>query len=441
VTDVDRDVKALLEARAEEMRLHPAIPDRVLRRARRRRAGTALVAGVVAAAAVVGVFAGARLLLQETTGPSRDVRPAGTPGRPYPFIYPPTQEQLDTTIAEVAQGSMPMWTTPEGVATLFAVNVLDWDMEDVEVAREAADEDEVMTGGHVFEVTNPALAESAGVPRALPTRLFILQVPRTDPMVYAVIAAESESTDAESIGPDLQFRPGGTVGFIGQLPFVPRGARVELTIESAGGDVRASTIPHVDGTFQFEVKLPEDLTPEVVVSIALLDRSAAVLALSSARVGTAVEGESKGEGEATEPRLAIPPRVQETREAILTAAQAHDWAGLRALIPDEGFTFSFGGETDPIRYWKRLESQGHVPVIGDILPAVLATEPGFDRGVFVWPAQASEDPANWDDSDLEALSGIHAEEDIRAFQEAGLYYGWRVGIDRDGTWVFFVSGD
>jgi hypothetical protein len=61
--------------------------------------------------------------------------------------------------------------------------------------------------------------------------------------------------------------------------------------------------------------------------------------------------------------------------------------------------------------------------------------------VFVWPAQATEDPAEWDGQDIEALTAIHAEEDIRAFQEAGLYLGWRVGIDRDGTWVFFVAGD
>jgi hypothetical protein len=129
------------------------------------------------------------------------------------------------------------------------------------------------------------------------------------------------------------------------------------------------------------------------------------------------------------------------RNAILDVATTGRPSLLRSLIPEEGFTFSFGGETDPIRYWKRLESEGHVPVIGDILPSVLETEPGFNRGVYVWPAQATEDPARWDEADIEALSAIHAEEDIRAFQEAGLYYGWRLGIDRGGTWVFFVSGD
>jgi hypothetical protein len=137
----------------------------------------------------------------------------------------------------------------------------------------------------------------------------------------------------------------------------------------------------------------------------------------------------------------IPEAVVDTRQAILDAAQALDWGALRELIPDRGFTFSFGGERDPIRYWRMLESEGHVPVLGDILPAVLGTEPDRSRGVYIWPAQAAGDPSEWDEQDLEALRQIHTDEDIRSFQELGLYVGWRVGIDRDGTWVFFVAGD
>lgn len=130
-----------------------------------------------------------------------------------------------------------------------------------------------------------------------------------------------------------------------------------------------------------------------------------------------------------------------TQQAILDAAQALDWDALRALIPEEGFTFSFGGERDPISYWQELESRGHVPVIGDILPMVLSTEPARLRGTYIWPAPAAEDPADWDEHDLDVLRQIHPEEDIRLFREMGLYTGWRVGIDRDGTWVFFVAGD
>jgi hypothetical protein len=429
VTEVDRDVKALLEAKAEEMRLHPAIPDRMLRRARRRRAGTALVAGVVAAAAVVGVFAGARLLLQETAGPSRDVRPAGTPGRPYPFIYPPTQEQLDTTIAEVAQGSMPMWTDPEGVATLFAVNVMGWDPEDVEASVRG--DDPIMA-----VITNPALNEDAGIATDIRTSLFLARVPGSDRTMYAVLAAQADSMDLEPIGPDSEIGNDGRIEFRGEVSFVPDGSSVVLTVDGERG---APVLVTADQPFEVAADLPSRAGPSTLVSVALLDPEGRTLEVTSSRIGTPVVGEA--ETETSQPELAIPPRVSQTRDAILDAAQARDWEALRALIPDEGFTFSYGGETDPIRYWKRLESEGHVPVIGDILPAVLGSDAGFDRGVFVWPEQATKDPADWEQDDIEELSRIHAEEDIRAFQEAGLYYGWRVGIDRDGTWVFFVAGD
>jgi hypothetical protein len=432
VTDVDRDVKTLLESKAEEMRLEPGIPDRVLRRARRRRAGTALLAGAITAAAVVGVFAGARLLLQETAGPPRDVRPAGTPGRPYPFIYPPTQAQLDTTIAEVAQGSMPMWTDPEGVATLFAVNVMGWEPEDVEASVRG--DDPIMA-----VITNPALNAAAGTTADYRTNVFMAGVPGSDPTVYAVLAAQAESMELEPVGPDTELGVDGRIAFRGEVSFVPDGSSVVLTVH---GERSAPVLVTADQPFEVAADLPAGADRSTLVSVALLDPEGRTLAVTSSRIGTPIAGEAEGEAETggSEPELAVPPRVAATRDAIRDAAQAHDWQALRALIPDEGFTFSYGGEKDPIRYWKRLESEAHIP-IGDILPLVLGSEPGFDRGVFVWPEQATEDPATWDEDDIEELSQIHVQEDIRQFQEVGLYLGWRVGIERDGTWVFFVAGD
>jgi hypothetical protein len=195
-----------------------------------------------------------------------------------------------------------------------------------------------------------------------------------------------------------------------------------------------------DGTFEVEVDIAAG--PSTLLSVALQDRNGRTLALTSSRLATPVplKGEELGSAQAELPAQ-LPPPVAETRQAILDAAQAFDWEALRALIPEQGFTFSFGGDTDPVAYWQRLESRAHVPVIGDILPMVLSTEPALRRGVYWWPAPAAEDPARWDEHELEILRQIHVEEDIRLFQEMGLYTGWRVGIDRDGTWVFFVSGD
>jgi hypothetical protein len=422
----DVDLKSMLDAKAEEMHLERHMPRSVLRRARRRRAGNAVLAGAVTVGLALGAFVGARALLDETTSAPPEIRPGGTTEEVYPFIFPATLEQLEVTQEQVAQGSMPMWTEPEGVAILFAVNVMSWEMEDVQ-ARVRGDEPITVV------IANPSLSPDVENPSAVRTTLFVAPVPQTEPTMYAVLAAQAEGLELEPIGPEEEFGSGGTIGFRGSVPPFP--VRVALTVDG-GNPVFA---PVSDGVFEVEAPAPKPLGPSTLISLAVLDRSRNTIALTSSRVATPVAGET--ETGTSEPQLALPPQVGETREAILAAARARDFQALRALIPEEGFTFSFGGETDPIAYWKRLESEGHVPVFGDILPMVLGTEPGFDRGVFVWPAQAAEDPADWDEADIEALTQIHAEEDVRSFQEAGLYLGWRVGIERDGTWVFFVSGD
>ena len=418
----------MLDEKAEEMRLDPRIPRGVLGRARRRRAANAVLAGAVTVGLALGAFVGARALLDETAVP-QPTRPGGTTEEFYPFIYPPTLEELEGTREQVAQGSMPMWTEPEGVAILFAVNVMGWDMDDVEVDIQGSGEEITAV------IRNHRISLAAGSGRDLRTTIFLFQVPEPGPRMYAVLAAQAEGLEIEPIGPDEEFGADGRVGFRGSLGFIPEGARVVLSVD--GGT--PVSVPAPDGVFEVETQISGPLGPSTLVTVAIQDGSGNTIGLTSSRVATPIAGAS--ESGVSEPELALPGRVVETRDAILAAAQTRDFEDLRALIPDEGFTFSFGGETNPIAYWKRLESEGHEPVIGDILPMVLGTEPGFDRGVFVWPAQAVEDPLEWDERDIEALTAIHAEEDVRSFQDAGLYLGWRVGIDRNGTWIFFVAGD
>jgi hypothetical protein len=425
---VDVDLKTMLDEKAEEMRLDPRIPQGVLRRARRRRAANAVLAGTVTVGLALGAFFGARTLLDETSVP-QPTRPGGTTEEFYPFIYPPTLEELEVTQEQVAQGSMPMWTEPEGAAILFAVNVMGWDMDDVEV--------DVQGDGNEITavISNPRISRAAGSGRDLRTTLFLSRLPAPSPRMFAVLAADAEGFFMEPLGPDDQFGAGGRIAFRGSLGFIPEGARVELRVDG-GAPV---SVPAPDGLFEVATQLPAPVGPSTLISAAVKDGAGNTIQLTSSRVATPIAGET--ETSASEPELALPRPVVEMRNAILDTARLRDLNALRSLIPDEGFTFSFGGETDPIAYWRRLESEGHEPVIGDILPMVLGTEPGFDRGVFVWPAQAAEDPAEWDEQDIQALTAIHAEEDVRSFQDAGLYLGWRVGIERDGTWVFFVAGD
>jgi hypothetical protein len=434
VSEVDNDLKTLLEKKAEEMRLDRRLPPRVLRRARRRRAATAAVAGAVAAGAVAGVFVGARLLLQETAAGSRDVRPAGTPQAMYPFIFPSTREALENTQAEVAQGSMPLWTRPEGTAVLFAVNVLGWDMEDVEVDVRG---DTPVTA----VVTNPTLSEAAGAEADLRTILHLVRLPDGDAPMYVVLAAQAESIALKPVGPDEAFGTGGTLAFRGRLGYVPEGGTVALTVDGDQAGTGASVFPDSDGRFEVGADVPGGIGPDTVITVALVDRSNLTLTLTSARWSApvaAVSGAEASEPVQVGPPQELPRPIAETYQAILEGALARDWDGLRALIPEAGFTFSFAGNGDPITYWKELEAQGE-PVL-KILADVLMTTP-FPSNQYFWPAAVAKPPREWTAQDRADLRSIATPDEIRRWERAGGYYGWRVGIARDGTWVFFVAGD
>ncbi len=110
---------------------------------------------------------------------------------------------------------------------------------------------------------------------------------------------------------------------------------------------------------------------------------------------------------------AVPPAVAATATARRQAALAGDWEALRAQLPADGrFTASFGFPDDPIAYYQQLQAEG-TDVLG-ILADLLTQPHAVDDGEFhVWPRDYLEDG----------------------------YLGWRVGIEADGTWRFFVAGD
>jgi hypothetical protein len=147
-------------------------------------------------------------------------------------------------------------------------------------------------------------------------------------------------------------------------------------------------------------------------------------------------------GTTTSPaKEALPGPVAEKHEAIVDAAHALDYEQLAMLLDPKTFTYSFGEGGDPIGYWRRLEEQGETPILGDYLPSVLAMPWAKQGPLYVWPSAHAKEPARWTDEDREALEQLYTEEEIRKFEQAGSYLGWRAGIRKDGTWLFFVAGD
>jgi hypothetical protein len=141
------------------------------------------------------------------------------------------------------------------------------------------------------------------------------------------------------------------------------------------------------------------------------------------------------------PQSGLPAAVAMTRAAIIAAAGADDYDALAALIPDAGFTFSYGAGDSAIDYWKDLEAAGETPL--ETMAALLALKHTRAGDIYVWPWPYDKDPASLTDAEKEALAGAGAAtvEQLDQMGELGQYLGWRIGIRRDGTWMFFVAGD
>ena len=149
-----------------------------------------------------------------------------------------------------------------------------------------------------------------------------------------------------------------------------------------------------------------------------------LLTLAAAGCGENGDSSASGTNTSTTPAAnALPAPVEEKREAIASAAQALDYERLETLLDPKTFTYSFGESGDPIGYWRRLEEEAEVPVLGDILPTVLSG-PWARRGdIFVWPSVHGEPPSEWTAEERRWLRNLYSEEEIRQFEDAGGYLG------------------
>jgi hypothetical protein len=135
--------------------------------------------------------------------------------------------------------------------------------------------------------------------------------------------------------------------------------------------------------------------------------------------------------------VGLPPEVAETHAALLAAAESGDYEALRPLIPDDGFSYTFGEPPPggPIEYWQQVEAEsGESP--SEILARILRLPYTLSAGRYVWPFAYDKQEDELTDYELELLG------DLAFYSGAGSgYLGWRAGIEPDGTWRFFIAGD
>lgn len=136
----------------------------------------------------------------------------------------------------------------------------------------------------------------------------------------------------------------------------------------------------------------------------------------------------------------LPAAVEETRLALLEAAQASDYEALADLAAP-GFRYTFGGpvEGGPAAYWQELERSGQGRP-AETLAQILELPHVLSRGYYDWPwAYTVADVADLSAHERALLVPLGGVDEL--FVPGTGYLGWRTGISPDGSWTFFVAGD
>ena len=147
----------------------------------------------------------------------------------------------------------------------------------------------------------------------------------------------------------------------------------------------------------------------------------------------------------------LPAAVAETRSALFEAARTCNWDALYDLVGEQSVAVTFGElTTHPVAWLRRFEDGTQVRLMWWLaqtlrLPASTGpaneVEPGADP-LWVWPSAFAAE--SWEavaDADRQALREIYDDNDFEGYAEYGAFIGYRVGIDADGTWLFFLIGD
>ncbi len=400
---------------------------RTLRRARGRRVLTA-GAGIAIAVAIIVVSASALPFGDEPT-----VTPAETgpnPSTTFAGLWPETNaEALAETQAAVDEGHYPMQASPQGIASLLAVNLLGWEPGDDQSERV-----DVRGGEAEVVISNRTFGDP--VP---PVNIEARQLGRIGPRgVWSVVEV---STSLIRLDPVAEIAP-GVIGISGSVtdrydgaPWMEANVFAGPKPEPSLGSARYEL---ADRTFAFEIHVSPTPDGRATLLLTMPDAVGASLGAVMVLVPTPVGEPAPPKGPNLE---GVPPDVAVTAQRIYDAALAGDVDALAPLLDPNTFAYNFDDGSDPIPAWRAD------PSVLDPMAAVLqlpAAEPRRIEGygtLTIWPYLI--------DTDFDALSKREADDlkalgystaDIQLMIDGGNgYQGPRLAIDETGLWRSFTT--
>jgi hypothetical protein len=425
---MDTRLRTLLHDLATEMPIDvEGTAPKTLRRARGRRvltagAGTAIAIALVVVSVSAIPFGNEATLTPAVTGPN--------PSAAFEGLWPETNaEALAETQAAVDEGHYPLQASPQGIASLLAVNVLGWEPGD-----DRADNVDVRSGEAKVVISNQTFADS--VP---PVIIEARQLGRTGP--HGVWSVVDVSTPLIRLDPVAEIAP-GVIGISGGVTDRYDGA-VWMDANAFDGpkpdpSLGSARYELTDRTFAFEIHVSPTPDGRATLLLTIPDAVGASLGAVMVPVPTPVGEPALPRGPNLE---GVTPDVAVTAQRIYDAALAGDVDALAPLLDPNTFAYNFDDGSDPIPAWRAD------PSVLDLMAAVLqlpAAEPRTIEGygtLTIWPYLI--------DSDFDALTKREADDlqalgystaDIQLMIDGGYgYQGPRLAIDETGLWRSFTT--
>jgi len=434
---MDARLRNLLRDLATEMPVDvEGSAPRTLRKARGRRILTA-GAGVVVAVAFVVVSVSLFRFADDPTTPAV----SGSNLATFAGLWPEKDARaLAETQAAVDEGHMPLRTTADGTASLFATNLLGWEAADVSWRAAGITGSDPQGAAVVLAISNRSFG--AFVPRIT---IELRQLGVTGPNgVWSVVGVSDlplpspaliELEEVTQVAPGIVHVTGRVSDLYDGAPALEAHVFDGATLEPSLGFARYEL---ADRTFGFDVDV--SATPDGRATLLLTMPDAVGQSLG----GVLVSVETPVGVEEPQPTVSVEgvaPEVAATAREIYDAAGAGDVEGLREFLDPNTFAYNFDDGSDPIPAWRQD------PMVLDLMVAVLELPPAAPRviegyGTFtIWPYLIDSDFDALTERERADLASLgYTEEDIQLMIDGGHgYQGPRLAIDETGLWRNFMT--
>jgi hypothetical protein len=416
-----------------------------IRRARRRRAGTALVGVCVVGLLGVGSVAGLNELRQPGTH-----TPGGTGAEShipnFRGLWPEMNAyELSVDQAQVDAGHEPWRTDAALTAAAFATNLMGWSFEDVRTEVLSSSQTSAVvaitnaTRSHIVEKGTDGKVDPATV-------VHLARLGRTDDQaVWTVTAVEAPMIHLTTATASAR-----TVHVAGSLAYVSESEsiRVEIVSVPPADVIETDEVPLSPG-FEAELQVPESATGGVVVVVQVVRNASDVLAATAfaatfgegGSTATASPTVSGSVGMAILPPFDAPIAVQRTVNALVRDVPSRDIPALQTLMDPNTFSYNADDGSNPIVLWKED------PSVLDPILSILRLPPAEPKQItgygtfYVWPYLVDSDFANLTPAEVDDLHMLGFDDAaIEQMVKDGRYTGPRLSIDENGLWTSYSTG-